>query len=83
MRVLFDAELGCRYICLRLNFHTTPYSGFNSAFKAAYARVIPDPATRSTPVGRIGTQSRTSPTHPCQRPPVRGGLRFGEDAKQQ
>eukprot|EP00873_Tetraselmis_striata_P000781 jgi/Tetstr1/421045/TSEL_012090.t1 len=38
-------------------FHTTPYSGFNSAFKAAYARAFPDPATRTTPLDRVGSHS--------------------------
>jgi len=36
------------------NFHPTPYSGFNSAFKAAYARGFPDPVTRITPLDRVG-----------------------------
>eukprot|EP00873_Tetraselmis_striata_P039279 jgi/Tetstr1/459543/TSEL_004908.t1 len=115
VRVLFNAELGCRYIRLRVDvdknvdarhecfayipdhvpclavrpvdmledylrvfrppsgsrllaapkssrigpqaFHTTPYSGFNSAFKAAYARAFPDPATRTTPLDRVGSHS--------------------------
>eukprot|EP00873_Tetraselmis_striata_P009932 jgi/Tetstr1/430196/TSEL_020027.t1 len=38
-------------------FHSTPYSGFNSAFKAAYARAFPDPATRTTPLDRVGSHS--------------------------
>eukprot|EP00873_Tetraselmis_striata_P004519 jgi/Tetstr1/424783/TSEL_001480.t1 len=115
VRVLFNAELGCRYIRMRVDvdknvdarhecfayipdhvpclavrpvdmledylrvfrppsgsrllaapkssrigpqtFHTTPYSGFNSAFKAAYARAFPDPATRTTPLDRVGSHS--------------------------
>eukprot|EP00873_Tetraselmis_striata_P044065 jgi/Tetstr1/464329/TSEL_009130.t1 len=76
VRVLFNAELGCCYIRLRVNvhknvgarhecfayipdhtFHTTPYSGFNSAFKAAYTRAFPGPATRTTPLDRVGSPS--------------------------
>eukprot|EP00873_Tetraselmis_striata_P042202 jgi/Tetstr1/462466/TSEL_007462.t1 len=54
VRVLFDAELGCRY---DRNFHPTPYSGRNSAFKAACASALPDPATQSAPMGHVGIHS--------------------------
>eukprot|EP00873_Tetraselmis_striata_P029172 jgi/Tetstr1/449436/TSEL_036531.t1 len=116
VRVLFNAELGCRYIRLRMDvdknidarhecftyipatclawlsarltcmledylcvfrppsgsrllaapkssrigpqtFHTTLYSGSNSACKAAYARAFPDPATRTTPLDRVSSHS--------------------------
>lgn len=38
-------------------FHPTKYTGFNSAFKAAYARAFPDPATRSANLSRVGSHS--------------------------
>eukprot|EP00873_Tetraselmis_striata_P038016 jgi/Tetstr1/458280/TSEL_044766.t1 len=76
VRVLFNAELRCRNIRLRVDvdkrvdarhecfayipdhtFHT-PYSGFNSAFKAAYVRAFPNTATRTTPrLDRVGSHS--------------------------
>eukprot|EP00873_Tetraselmis_striata_P022292 jgi/Tetstr1/442556/TSEL_030654.t1 len=45
------------YSELSATFHTTPYSGFNSAFKAAYARAFRDPATRTTVLDRVGSHS--------------------------
>eukprot|EP00873_Tetraselmis_striata_P009414 jgi/Tetstr1/429678/TSEL_019575.t1 len=39
------------------NFHTTLYSCFNSAFKAAYARAFPNPDTRMTPLDRVSSHS--------------------------
>eukprot|EP00873_Tetraselmis_striata_P006496 jgi/Tetstr1/426760/TSEL_001697.t1 len=39
-------------------FLTTPYSSFNSVFMAACARAFPDdPATRTTPLDRVGSHS--------------------------
>eukprot|EP00873_Tetraselmis_striata_P003612 jgi/Tetstr1/423876/TSEL_014499.t1 len=50
------------YAELNAKFHSTQYpmtqySGFNSAFKAAYTRAFPDPTSRSTPLGRVCSHS--------------------------
>eukprot|EP00873_Tetraselmis_striata_P044236 jgi/Tetstr1/464500/TSEL_009258.t1 len=69
VRVLFNAELGCRYIRVRGDVDTNvdvrhecfayipDPRALPGAFKAAYARAFPDPDPRTTPLDRVGSHS--------------------------
>eukprot|EP00873_Tetraselmis_striata_P019885 jgi/Tetstr1/440149/TSEL_028506.t1 len=61
VRVLFNAELGCRYIRLRVDVDKN-VDARHECFAyiqdhAAYARAFPDPATLTMPLDRVGSHA--------------------------